>query len=507
MSPADFLPPLLAAATVRAADQALLAAYLIGTLALGFWFMRRQGAHADAARATVPGWAAGVSLIGNKISAITTVSIPAKAYAGNLLNFPYQAIQYVAAPLAGLLIVPIYRHLGITSCYAYLERRFDGRLRLLAAATFVVASCSRLGVVLLVPTLVLATVTGWNPTLCILVFGLGATFYTAVSGLEGVIWIEVVHVGMIFLGAVATIGVAVAGTGAAWPELAAAAWQSDKLRLLDPSLDLGRITLGALLLAIPASLAPYLSDQSYVQRFVVPRDTRDAQRGLLLTLVCELPIVFLFYLVGVAIFLFHQHTGLAAGAGGHPDDVVPNFIVSHMPVGLAGVMLAAVLAAALSTLDGVMNSTASVIVVDFYERFVPPENRRAAGQVSRIAAGAVGLLGTGLALYLASLPERSIFDRAIELSQTFDGCMATFFVMGLLTTRIGPAAALCGFAGSVAMQVLVRVFTDWHFFTYGFLGIAGGLACGYAASWLFRAPGRDLADLTIHTRRGGKAAR
>ena len=481
----------------------VLGTYLLTLVGMGIYFSRREKTTDDFFKAggRVPWWAAGLSIFGTQLSAITFMAIPAKTYATNWLYFMLNMTIIVVAPFIILIFLPFYRRLNVTTAYEYLERRFNVLTRLIGSAMFIMLQFGRIGIVLFLPSIALSVVTGIDIQVCIIVMGVLSIIYTALGGIEAVIWTDVVQVVILLAGALLCLVLIVFDLDGGFAGMLDVAEQHGKLRTFDFDFDLARPTFWVVILGgLAANLISYGSDQAVIQRYLTTSNETAAARGIWTNGLLTLPASLLFFVIGTALFAYYKAHPLAMNPTmSNTDAVFPWYIVTELPVGIAGLLIAAIFAAAMSSLDSSMNSVATVVTTDFYRRFKPNVPDRRCLYVARWATVAVGLAGTTLALMMAGWNIKSLWDQLSIVIGLFAGGLGGLFLLGILTRRAHGVGAVIALAASGVVQFLVKEFTPAHFLLYSFTGVASCLIVGYLASLLIPISTKPIDGLTIYT--------
>ncbi len=470
-----------------------LIGYLAGMLLIGLACRRRIHDAEDffLAGRRIPGWAAGLSIFGTQLSAITFMAVPATAYGADWSRMVGSLTLLVVLPLAARVFVPVFRRSGVSTAYQLLGQRFGPRVQRLGASLFVLVQLGRMGIVLFLPAVALAAVTGISVVPCILLMGVLCTAYTVLGGFEAVVWTDVAQVIVLLGGALVALVVAISGAGGLGEtlELALAA---DKLQLWRPGIGLDEKTLPTMLLAtLVLNLIPYVSDQTVVQRYLATPDEGAARRSLWINFLLTVPAALVFYGLGTALFAFYA-SDAAAAAPPQADHLVPWFVVHELPGGLAGLVVAAIFAASMSSLDSSMNSVATVLHHDFGLGGQSGEEGARALSFGRWATLGLGALGTGAALLVAAADVKYLFDLFNQLLGFFGGALAGVFVLAVLRPRTRPGAAGVGLvagalAGALATFFLVQAdppLLDGYL--VGAVGFLVTLGCG--ALWPSGAP-------------------
>lgn len=506
-------------------DWLAVALYAVGTLGLGVFFARRNRDTEEyfLGGRSFPGWAIGLSIVGTAISSITFLSMPADAFKTTWIRFLPYVCMPLAAGLAAWIIVPFFRRGRTTSAYEYLEVRFGPSIRVYGAATYVAAQLLRLSLVLYLVALLAHELTGVEVTTCIVVGGVFVALYTVLGGIDAVIWTDVVQTLVLVSGSLLCLGVIVATlpgglaqileVAASHQKLSLGSWVDGELVPLGFGFDLGAKT-APLMLLMSASffLTEYTTAQHYVQRYCAARSLREARKSLAWAVVVAMPTWLFYMFLGTALFaLFSvfpdpEATAMLDGRA-RAEQIVPYFVLTRLPPGIAGLVIAAALAAGMSSLDSSINAISTVGVVDVYRRHLAPgrDDRhylRVAWAISAAASAAMIAGATGL-LY-AEGP--TLQDVSIQLTSLLGGGILGIYVLGFATRRGDARSVWGGIACTLAFTLwTMGVFPEsWTlpFDTY-YTAVIGNFVMfvvGYGlASLLPRRP-RDLSGLTLWSR-------
>lgn len=454
----------------------VLLIYLASLVVIGAWCARLNRTPDDyfLAGRRIPWWAAGLSIFGTVLSAITFLALPARSFATAWYILPINFAVVAVAPLVIYVYVPMLRRLQVTTAFEYLGLRFGNSLRRFGAMAFVLLQLGRMGIVVLLPALALSAVTGLNVYACILLMGLLATLYTVLGGIEAVIWTDVVQVVVLLAGAVIAVVVAAGGVEGGLAGVARTGAASAKFAVADSWWGLVGETLPVLLLTgiFSSGLIPYVTDQAAVQRYLTTPNEKSAQHAVWTAALMVIPATLLFLFVGTTLFAFYQQHPARLQPMESVDQVFAAFIAYELPTGVAGLVIAGVFAAAMSSLDSSMHSAATTIMRDL----VPRRDRGASAvfRTARLLTAALGGLGTGVACAMAAVEIRFLFDHFLKIIGIFGGPLAGVFLLGLLVRRAGWIAAWSGItAGCVAVAtVMASTAIDTRL-----AGAAGALAC------------------------------
>lgn len=458
----------------------VLALYLIAMLGMGIYFMRREGDAEDFFKGggRIPWWAAGISIYATMLSAITYMSIPAKAYATNWTYYPMLiTILIVSFPVIKYYL-PFFRRLKVASAYEYLEERFNAATRLMASALFIVFMVARMALVLYLPSLALSAVTGIDIELCIVLMGVVTIIYCTMGGVEAVIWGDVIQGCILVGGAIFSClylwGNTEGGFAGAW-QIAVA---DDKMRLFEWSMDYRTVTFWvAIIGGLANNLISYTSDQTVIQRYMTTKDEKAAGRSILMNGVMSVFVSIAFYVIGTGLYTFYQtHPGSIDLSMQKTDAIFPFFMMSQMPAGVAGLLIAAIFAATMSTISSNINSVATAFSVDFYQRFRPSTGSSALLRVARYACVVSGIIGVGIALLMCTWNILSLLDYFNTILGLLTSGLGGLFVMGRFFPRIQGVSALIGFVAGTAVVFMLSMWTDVSLFLFGAIGIVVSVA-------------------------------
>lgn len=448
---------------LRWLDAFTTALYMAAVIAIGLKFSRRQTTTEAyfVARRSVPAWAMGISLFATLISSVTFVAYPGSAYAGDWsLLVPGFMVVLVLA-LVGSVIIPFYRRAVGMSAYEYFGRRFGRLARVYAAVAFALGHFSKMGFVFYLLALTIDRMTGWGVERLILLVGVVTVFYTLVGGLEAVIWNDVLQGFILWLGIFVCLGFLLFLPPGGPSAVLGLAWEQGKMSLGDPAPDLSRPTI--LVLALYGFfwyLQKYGADQTVVQRYLVARNDRQALRGVALGAVLCVPVWSLFMLIGSCTWAFYKLTGEALPATvTKADQVFPHFLATQIPPGLAGIFVASLLAAAMSTLSSDLNCLAVVGVEDFYRVLRPKASDARRLRVGRWIVAACGVVAVAMALML-SRTQGSALSLWYTISAIVAVGLAGLFLLAFLSTRAHARGVWAGIAATI-------LFTAWATLTYG----------------------------------------
>ena len=466
--------------------------YLGLLVALGLYIARRNRSANDffLAGGRIPWWAAGLSIFGTQLSAITFLAVPAKTYSTDWTHVVLNLGILAVAPIVIFCYLPHLRRRGVTSAYEFLERRFSPGLRLFGALSFVLFQLGRMGIVLLLPALALSAVTGVDLFLCILAMGILSTLYTVLGGIEAVIWTDVLQVVVLLGGALAAIGIIAFGLEGGLGEIIETASANAKLRLVDWDFHLATDGILVLLLAsLFANLIPYSSDQAVVQRYLTTPDDASARRAIWTNAWLSVPASTLFFFLGTALFAWYHAQPERLAPLDQQDQILPWFVANEMPAGLAGLVIAGVFAAAMSSLDSSMHSVATVTTTDIFRSGARDD--AALLRRARLVTLGLGVLGTATAALLATYEIRSLWTAFLQIIGLCLGALGGLFALGVFSKRATSVHAWIGVIASVAAIFAATQTDELHDLLLSAVGVMTCLIIGGLASLLIPGAGAN----------------
>lgn len=474
-------------------DWLVLGIYFVGTISLGFVFWRRSRSSADeftAGGRSLPGWLVGLSIFATYLSSISYLALPGKAFATNWNFFFFGIGLPIAAYFASAYFLPMYRRSGEVSAYSLLEHRFGRWARIYASAFYLIFQIARMGFVMYLMALPMAVIFGWDIRAILLVTGLVVTIYSLMGGIVAVIWADAIQAIVLLVGAAVAIVVIMLGMPEGPKQVfeigaANGKFSPGSLELLSFS----QTTVWVLIIyGLFENLKNFGIDQSYVQRYVAASSESQARRGLWLSAVMYVPVSALFFFIGSSLYAFYQtrpedsieirkivahqrlmQQGVDAGwtvdAQGYRqwsqdydqrvtsiaaelkdsdigDRVFPHFIAAHLPMGLTGLLIAAIFAAGMSTVSTSLNSSATLVMSDFYRPMVAKlPNEQQMVRVLYAATLVWGFLGTATAFALIPLTE-SVLDVWWTVSSVLGSGLLGLFLLGVLCRKANSRDAI-----------------------------------------------------------------
>jgi len=460
---------------MRYLDLAVILTYLLGITWFGARFRRGQKSLRDyfLGGRTAPWWAISLSIVSAETSTLTIVGTPALAFAGNL-GFLQIVLGYLAARIViSALFLPHYFRGEMFTAYELMRRRFGERIRKLTASIFLVTRAMAEGVRVFAISLVISIVLGTGEIASIVLILVLTLIYTFEGGMTAVIWTDVVQMTLYVLGAILSFVVILGKIPGGWEHVAAVAGAAHKFTIFDfrfsPTMEFfsrtytfwAGIAGGCFL-----TTASHGTDQLMVQRLLSARDERQSRAALLASWVVILIQFTLFLLIGILLYVYYGDQHLTPPA--KLDRVYPEFVWNNMPPGIAGLIIAAILAAAMANISAALNSLASTTVVDFLRSRAKELSEVRALKIARWATVGWGLVL--LAIAVAARNSQSVLEAGLTIGSIPSGALLGTFLLGVLTKRPREGAAMAGVVAGLSVILYVNLRTHIAFTWYVLIG-------------------------------------
>lgn len=453
-------------------DLTVIIVYFVANMGLGIYFMRKSKTAETymSAGGSIPSWVVGMSIFATYVSSISFLALPGNAYKGDWSRFTFSLSIPIAAWCATKFFVPLYRDRGEISAYSYLENRFGPVARGYAAVFYLLTQIGRMGAVIYLMALPLHALLGVSVPHLIIFTGITTMIYAMLGGIEGVIWTEAIQgcvkIGGALLSAIILLFSMPKGPGQMFSICAA----DHKFALGSMDImEFGKATFWVILLnGIFTNLNNFGIDQNYVQRFHTARSEAEAKKAVWFGSTLYIPVSFIFFFIGSALYAYYKArpdllpVDLRSPDMG--DKVFPFFIVSGLPTGVTGLLVAAVFAAAMSTIATSLNSSATIIYSDFYKRYFRPNAQGRESMIVLYTTNVVwGILGISMGLRM--IGSQSALDAWWKYSSISSGGMLGLFLLGYFAKRATNAAAITGIC--VGLIVIIwMVLSPWLAKTY-----------------------------------------
>jgi SSS family solute:Na+ symporter len=490
---------------IHSLDLAIVIVYLLAVTALGMHFRRKQSQASQIAGddrnavtreyflggRTAPWWALAFSIVATETSTLTIIGTPAIAYGGNLTFLQLVFGYLIGRVLIVFVLLPGYFRGDFFTAYALIEKRFGQRMRAVAASTFLITRAIAEGVRVSAIAIVLSVVFGTSEHLSVVMVIAVTLLYTLEGGMKAVIWTDVAQLFIYLAGSAATFFVLCHRIPGGWNEVVqVAASHGNKLQIFDFTFNLAtKYTFwSGLIGGAFLTMATHGTDQTIVQRLLAARHQRDSRRALLASGVIVLFQFTVFLLIGVLLFVFAQHTPLLS-PGERTDRILPLFLVREMPAGLAGLLLASIIAVAMSNASGSLNSLAASSVLDFSAlRFGRSGSHKPANDAGFLRLSRRMTLFWGLVLMgFGLMTWGPVLEAGLTVASLPFGSLLGLFLLGTLNRRSNAAGALAGmFAGLITILCIWRL-TNIVFTWYVLIGSTTTFLVGSLVSLLTRA--------------------
>lgn len=455
----------------------VLGLYALGMLSLGFIF---QDAKEDQTTSNyftgggqLPWWVVGVSIFATTLSAITFLSIPAKAFTNDWSMFFLNFGILLVAPVIVWCYLPFFRQLKTESAYEYLEGRFNRLVRWVASLLFCTFMIARIAIVLYLPSLAINVITGMDIYVSIVATAVITIIYCTMGGMKAVVWGDFIQGVILVGGAAFSVIFLVWGTDGGFDGFLTLGNAANKFHALNLTFDYTQAVFWVVIVAgIANSLITYSSDQTIIQRYMSTADQKKAAQSIWLNACIAIPVTVLFFLIGSGLYTYYiSHPASFPLTLENNDAIYPFFIVNSLPAGLAGLLVAAIFAAAMSTLSSNINSTSAAITCDFVKVFFPNLSQRSLIRCGQWVGIIAGLSGMIMAMMMATWDIKSLWDQFNFYLGLLTGSLGGLFLMGIFIRRIDSVGALGGVIGSFAALQWLSMNSKCSFLLYGFLGM------------------------------------
>lgn len=491
-------------------DLIILIVYLAAVLFAGLHFAKKdmKGKEYFKGDGTVPWWVTSVSIFATLLSPISFLSLAGNSYAGTWIMWFAQLGMLLAIPITIRFFLPIYSKLDIDTAYHYLELRFGSKgLRVLGAVMFIVYQVGRMSIIMYLPCMVLGSLTGIDVNLLIIIMGVIAIIYSYTGGLKSVLWTDFIQ------GSVLLIGVTFAlifllvhidgGVGAVFGALAGGKFLAPDQPIFNPNI----LKDSVFIMIVGAgfnTMGSYVSSQDIVQRFTTTTDTKKLNKMMLTNGALSIFIATVFYLIGTGLYVFYQQNALPPAAA--QDQIFASYIAFELPVGITGILLAAIYAASQSTLSTGLNSVASSWTLDIQARLSKKElSFEKQTKIGQYVSLAVGIFAIIVAMVLANGGVKSAYEWFNGFMGLVLGILIGMFILGAFTKVANTFGAALAFIAATVVMVSIKYFVPAEsvsIWSYSIISIAVSLVVGIPASLIWTKIKGDrtepLANTTIY---------
>ena len=422
-----------------------------------FFFKNRTSGQFTSGGGNLPAWVVGMSIFATFVSSISFLALPGNAYSTNWNALVFSFSIPVAAILAVKFFVPLYRRIGSISAYNYLETRFGVWARVYASACYLLTQLMRTGAILLLLALPINALFGFNIRTIIIVTGVAVTLYSMLGGIRAVVWTDAIQGIVLILGAIVSALVLTFSMPEGPKQVFEIAAANNKFSLGSFGASLSESTFWVVLIyGLFINLQNYGIDQNFVQRYMATSTDKKAKSSALFGALLYVPVSVIFFYIGTALYSYYtaQPELLPAELHqpGNGDKVFPHFIVNGLPKGITGLLIAAIFAAGMSTVSTSLNSTATIILTDYYQRYINKNaSERQSMAVLYASSVVVGFLGVLIALALVGV--ESVLDAWWSLASIFSGGMLGLFLLAFLSRKVRRIDAIIGVIAGVLVIV------------------------------------------------------
>jgi SSS family solute:Na+ symporter len=451
-----------------------------------FYFRNKTSVQFTSGGGKIPAWVVGMSIFATFVSSISFLALPGKAYISNWNALVFSFAIPIASILAVKFFVPLYRSLNSISAYNYLEIRFGQWARIYASICYMLPQLMRTGAILLLLALPLNLLFGWNIKTIIIVTGIAVTVYSMLGGIQAVIWTDAIQAIILILGAIVCAGILTFSMPEGPAQIFEIASANNKFSLGSFGASLSESTFWVILIySLFINLQNFGIDQNFVQRYMTTSSLKKAKSSTLFGALLYLPVSLLFFYIGTALYAYYtaQPHLLPADIASQGDKVFPFFILNGLPKGITGLLIAAIFAAGMSTVSTSINSTATIVLTDYYKRYF---NKNATGKsemkVLYLSSMIFGTLGVIISLALVGV--ESVLDAWWSLASIFSGGMLGLFLLAFLSKKVRNIDAVIGVI--VGVLVIMWMSLTPLYFTEGNL-------------WAFKSPFHTNLTIVIGT--------
>ena len=469
-------------------DLTIVIIYLAAVLFAGMYFSKKRmtGKEYFKGDGTIPWCVTSVSIFATLLSPISFLSIAGNSYNGTWVLWFAQLGIFIAVPLTIRLFLPVYSKLKIDTAYHYLELRYKSKgLRVLGALLFIIYQIGRMSIIMYLPSVVLAPLVGININVLIIIMGIIAIVYSYGGGLKSVLWTDFIQGLVLIAGVVFTLIYLVfsidGGIGTIFTTLQNGKFLAPNEVVFDPNI----LKSSVFIILVGAGIntfSSYISSQDVVQRFTTTTDIKELRKMTFWNGFLSIGTTTVIYLIGTALFVFyHQNPQLLQTA--HQDQIFASFIVYQLPIGVSGILIAAIYAASQSTLSTGLNSVATSWVLDIQDSFNRQISEEKQTRIAKLVSLGVGIIAIIVSMILANGEIKSAYEWFNSFMGLVLGVLAGIFVLGVITKKATSMGAYAGFFTSAIIVINLKYnhpeVTSW---SYAIISIGVSCIIGYIIS-------------------------
>ena len=491
------------------ANWIVLIAYLAALLAVGAYFTRRASKNTDAffkAEGKIPAWAAGFSMYATTLSAITFMSTPEQAFNNDWAYAIGSLSIMMLTPVFIKFYIPFYRKLKVTTAYEYLEERFNPAMRAISSLLFMIYHIGRVAVVIYLPIIAITSVSSINPILVAVIVGGLCIVYTFLGGIEGVVWSDVIQGFLLLGGALLVCIMGIAALNGSFGEFVGSAAHEGKL-LSGQNFQfehMDKFVPVILLGQLANTLYQYTGSQDVVQRYQVTKSIKETEKALWTNFFLGLITIPIFFGMGTVLWSFYADN-LPEILEKNTAGLVPYFVITQLPAGIAGLVIAGIFAAAQSTIASSLNAISSCAVTDFKQRFFANRLKGLSDvALARIIIAISGCFSLAVAIYFLLHDANETWNIFLTVSGLFGVPVAGIFFIGIFTKTANSVGAIAGLIISVLVGVGMKFFLpEGSMFTsalmIAFIAFVSSLVFSYLISLVFPKANKEVTGLTYAT--------
>lgn len=470
-------------------DTVILIVYLAIVLFVGLAFSKKDMKEDEYFKGdgTIPWWVTSVSIFATLLSPISFLSLAGNSYKGTWLLWFAQLGVFIAIPLTIRFFLPVYSSLSIDTAYHYLEIRYkDKGLRVIGALMFIIYQIGRMSIIMYLPSMVLAQLTGININLLIIVMGVIAIIYSYTGGIKSVLWTDFIQGVVLILGVIFALGFLLFNINGGIGEVLKSLFETNKfLGSNEVIFDKNILKSSVFIIVVGAGLntfSSYISSQDIVQRFTTTTNIKELKKMTYGNGVLSLGVATVFYLIGTALFVFYnQNPNLLQTA--HQDQIFASYIAFQLPVGISGLLLAAIYAAAQSTLSTGLNSVATSWTLDIQKYISKNMDNAKKTRVARYISLGVGILAILVSMVLANGEIKSAYEWFNSFMGLILGVLAGVFVLGIFNKKANKYGAYAGLIVSSIIVIVLKYGNPWvSSWAYSLISISVSIVIGNVVS-------------------------
>lgn len=436
---------------MRIIDIIIFITYLAGIVLYGgsFYKKNRSSSSFTVGDRKIPTWVISMSIFATFVSSISYLALPGQAFNSNWNPFVFSLSLPFASWMAAKFFVPLYRSVNSPSAYTYLEMRFGPWAKIYVSVMYLLTQLMRSGTILFLLALTLNVFAGWSMVTIIIITGISVMVYAMLGGIQAVVWTDAIQAIILVLGAIISAVLLLYSMPEGPIQMFRIAAEHNKFSLgsFDPGLTTSTFWV-VLIYGIFINLQNFGIDQNYIQRYMTASSEKEAKKSAVYGALMYIPVSFLFLFIGTALFAYYSvHPGVLP-EGIQPDRVFPFYIINNMPAGLTGLLIASVFAAGMSTISTSVNSSATVILNDYFKKSLKEGNEEKTSM--KILYYSTLIFSTlSIVVAIAMINVQSALDTWWKLASIFSGGMLGLFLLGYFSKRVNNTAAIIGVISGV----------------------------------------------------------